>query len=96
MTKEELLARLSALKPELERLGIKRIAVFGSVARGEGGPASDLDLLVEFYDTPGIFEFIGVKERLEELLGRRVDLATEGALHHRLRDRILKEAVYAA
>lgn len=96
MTRAQLLARLIEIKPELDKLGIASLRVFGSYARDEARPDSDVDLLVEFKETPGLFEFIGVKHRLEDLLGLKVDLATDGALHRAMRDNILREAVRAA
>jgi predicted nucleotidyltransferase len=96
MTRAELLAQLSVLKPELDKLGIASLRVFGSYARDEARPDSDIDLLVEFHTTPGLFEFMRVKRRLEDLLGKRVDLATDAALHRGMRTEILREAVRAA
>ncbi len=72
------------------------MAIFGSVARGEAGPDSDVDLLVEFSRPVGLFHFIGVKEYLEQLLGRPVDLVTRDAIKRQFRDAILAEAVDAA
>jgi uncharacterized protein len=95
LRREEILARLARLRPELAQLGIKSVAVFGSVARDEAIASSDLDLLVEFERTPGIFGVLEAQERLEGLLCCRVDLVTKGSLHPRLKDRILAEAVYA-
>lgn len=96
MKRSDALKRLAALKPELDRLGIKSLALFGSVARGRAHPGSDIDLLVEFHHTPDLIEFAGVKLRLEELLGCRVDLVTRGGIRPELRRRILKEAIRAA
>ncbi len=95
MQRDEVLRRLSADRKELDGYGVKSIAVFGSVARGEAGPDSDIDILVEFGKPTGLFEFVRLKRHLESLLGRRVDLATREALHHRMRADILDEAVYA-
>ena len=67
MKRSDALKRLSDLKPELDKLGIKSLALFGSVARGRARPGSDIDLLVEFNHTPDLIEFAGVKLRLEEL-----------------------------
>jgi predicted nucleotidyltransferase len=67
--------------------------VFGSVARGEAGPRSDVDLLVVFPDPPGVLARMEFEERLESLLGRRVDFATESNLHWLIRPRVLAESV---
>ena len=72
---------------------MKSLAVFGSVARGEATDRSDIDLLVEFNQPIGLFEFIRLKYYLETLIGSKVDLVTPDALHPALRDSILNEAV---
>jgi uncharacterized protein len=97
MLKEDILERFRAEKPVLDRFGVKSIAVFGSFAHGEARPDSDLDILVDYREDarPDLFDFIELKQHLEALVGRRVDLATPEALHRRLRERILAEAVYA-
>ena len=95
MKQNEVLKLLVLHKQELEALGVQSLAVFGSVIYGTAGPDSDVDILVEFAKPVGFFAFFEVKERLEEILGCRVDLVTREALHPRLRDGILKEAVHA-
>lgn len=96
MTRDEVLRRIRAERPELTRLGVRSLALFGSAARDEATPASDIDLLVEFERQVGLFGFIRVKQHLERILGRRVDLVTPDALKPQLRDAILREAVPAA
>jgi len=71
---------------------IKRI--FGSYVRGEEKENSDIDILVEFYEPVG-WEFIDLKDFLEEIFGREVDLVTVGALKPQLKDSVLEEVVYA-
>ena len=97
MDRDEILERLRADRESLDRFGVRTIAVFGSIARGEGRVSSDVDVLVDFREeaTPGLFGFLDLKEHLEGLLGCAVDLATPKALHPALRDGILDEAVYA-
>lgn len=73
---------------------MKSLALFGSAAKDEAGPESDVDLLVEFDRPVGLFEFIEVKEYLEGLLGRPVDLVTPDALRPTMREGILSELVY--
>jgi hypothetical protein len=89
-------ARLREHRADLERLGVKSLALFGSAARGEARQDSDVDLLVEFSRPVGLFHFMEVKEFLEEVLRRRVDLVTPDALKPQLREAILEEAVDAA
>ena len=75
---------------------MRRLGVYGSVARGEAGPDSDIDVLVEFDQIPDLYEFAALRDRLVEILGRPVDLTTPQALKPRLRARILHEVRYAA
>jgi predicted nucleotidyltransferase len=83
-------------QPELRKRGVKSLAVFGSVARGDADENSDLDLLVEFSNPVGLFEFIRLKYYLEELTHQKVDLVTSDALRPIMRDSILSEAVHVA
>lgn len=92
---EAALAKLRGCDAELKRRGVASVAIFGSVARGEATPASDIDVLVEFSVVPDLIEFSALQRWLSQRLGRRVDLVTRPALHPRLRERILAEAVYA-
>jgi predicted nucleotidyltransferase len=94
--RDEILRRIRAGQPALSRLGVKSLALFGSVARGDATAGSDVDLLVEFDVPVGLFGFLRVKQHLEEILGRRVDLVTRDALKPQLRAAILEEAVPAA
>jgi hypothetical protein len=99
MRRDEALAILRAALPELRsQYGVKDIAVFGSVARDEAGPESDVDLLVEFEPglAGGYFNFFGLQEDLEKRLHLRVDLVTPDALKRQLRAQILAEAIHAA
>ena len=96
MTRDEILQLLREHKAELRRkFGVKTLAIFGSVARGEDKPESDVDVLVEF-DEPATFDrYMGLKFFLEDLLGRRVDLVTRRALKPRLRPYVEREVIYA-
>lgn len=88
------LGLLRQRRDELRRLGARRLGLFGSVARGEAGAASDPDFLVELL--PKTFDaYMGLKERLEGWFGRRVDLVLVDTLKPQLRERILQEAVDA-
>jgi uncharacterized protein len=77
-------------------MDVDSLAVFGSVARDEAGPDSDIDLLVEFARPVGLFRILAVKEYLEALLGRPVDLAARDALKRQFSDAILSEAIHAS
>jgi hypothetical protein len=73
--------------------GARNIRVFGSVARGEAGPESDIDLLVEKGPSTSSWFPAGLVLDLEEILGRKVEIVTDKALNPYLRDRVLREAV---
>jgi hypothetical protein len=76
-----------------ERHGAYNVRVFGSVVHGEAGPDSDVDLLVEVGPVHSSWFPAGLIADLENLLGRKVDVVTEAALHWYIRDRVLNEAV---
>ena len=73
--------------------GARRLRVFGSVARGDARADSDLDLLVAMEDGRSLIDLIGLGQDLEELLGRRVDVVSEGGLSPHIRERVLAEAI---
>jgi len=75
------------------RYGASNVRVFGSTARGEAGPKSDIDLLVTLESSRSLLDQIALWQDLEDLLGRKVDVVTESALHHAIRERVLREAV---
>lgn len=78
---------LEALKSH----GVKRVAIFGSVARGEETPESDIDLLVAFEQPLGLFTLTDLQRELSERLGRKLDLVTDGALSRYIRPFVEKE-----
>ncbi len=96
MTREEVIHILSEHQAELSAMGVRSLTLFGSVARNETKPGSDVDLLVEFSQPVGLFRFITLKQYLEELLGSAVDLGTVRSLKPRLKDGIMREAIYVA
>jgi predicted nucleotidyltransferase len=94
--RDQILGTLERHRRSLQELGVHRIGLFGSHARGEAREGSDLDFLVEF--EPGLKTFdnyMDLKAFLEELFGSRVDLVIPETLKARLRDGILRETVYA-
>jgi predicted nucleotidyltransferase len=93
MLKQVLEERRDEIVQIASKYGAGNIRVFGSVARGEDTLESDVDLLVEFDRERSLFDHIGLLQDLEDLLGRKVQIATDGALHPYLRDRILAQAV---
>ncbi|BAC89105.1 nucleotidyltransferase family protein [Gloeobacter violaceus] len=82
--------------PEIQSYGVKTIAVFGSTARDEARPDSDVDLLVEFEADARVtfYQFCDLQDYLESILRIRVDLGTFDSLRPRTAAKILKEAVY--
>jgi uncharacterized protein len=75
------------------RHGAKNLRIFGSVARGDAKPDSDIDFLVDLDADRSLLDLGGLLMDLQALLGRPVDVVTEKGLRHRIRDRVLKEAV---
>lgn len=73
--------------------GVRNIKVFGSVAKKEDGPNSDLDLLVEFEEGRSLFDLIRFKQEVEELLGVNVDVVTENAMHNSIKDDVINGAI---
>lgn len=98
MDVQEAIRRIRADEELTGRYSVRSLRLFGSIALGEGGTRSDVDILVEFeLDAHvGLFEFARLQARLSELLARRVDLVTVDALLDALREQILREAVYAS
>lgn len=91
---DDITATLRSLLPELrERWGVQRIGVFGSWARGEQSPQSDLDLLVEFSESPKIslLDVIELEHDLSDALGVKVDLVERSALKPEIGQRVLRQ-----
>lgn len=87
--RERLREELPALR---QKFSVKSLVVFGSVARHDSHP-NDLDLLVEFHEIPGLFEFIALENYLTDLLGIKVDLLMPDSLKPRVSQNALKEKV---
>jgi predicted nucleotidyltransferase len=88
--------QLNTMKPKIEeigrRFGVSQIRVFGSVARGTATEKSDIDLLVHVEPRRSLLDIIGFEQEVAELLGVKVDVVTERALHHLLEDSIRRDA----
>ena len=86
---------LNKFKKKLEEIcqqnGVAMLGVFGSVARGEDTPESDVDLLIKLDKPVGLIEFIRLEDKFVEVLKRKVDLATEESLHPLIRQNVLKD-----
>ncbi|AQR61257.1 hypothetical protein BZG35_06040 [Brevundimonas sp. LM2] len=92
MTRDELLVKLRELKPWLEEQGIVNVRLFGSYARDEAGPDSDVDLLVEVVKPLG-FRFFGVERELGDRLGARVEMGTRDEMPRLLWKVVSRDAV---
>jgi uncharacterized protein len=93
---DEILDLLRSLQSDLTvRYKVRRIGVFGSCARREVRPDSDVDILVDFKDGADLFDLVELSDYLEEKIGRHVDLATPRALRPEIRDNVYRDVVYA-
>jgi uncharacterized protein len=93
MSTEELRARRDRILSIAARHGARNVRLFGSVVRGQAGPDSDVDFLVEMDGDRSLLDHVGLIQDLEDYLGRKVDVVSERALHWFIRDRVLAEAV---
>jgi predicted nucleotidyltransferase len=94
MERDEILRLLRERQPQMRALGVKSLALFGSVAREESTPASDIDVLVEF-ESPATFDaYMETRFFLEDLLGLQVDLVTPQALRPRMRPNVERDLIY--
>lgn len=95
MKRSETIARLKAHAAAIRALGATSLYLFGSVARDEASPASDLDLFID-YDPEkrfSLIDLVGIKLFLEDELNTQVDVTTRNSLHPRLKDRIQQSAI---
>ena len=95
MKRDEVLAIIAAHREQLQEMGVKSLNLFGSVARDEARPDSDVDFLVEFNRPGGLFQLLQVQYYLEDILGSAVDLGTQDALREHLREPVLKDVIHA-
>ncbi|MDE3176170.1 MAG: nucleotidyltransferase family protein [Pseudomonadota bacterium] len=97
MTRQDVLDRLRQNEPALRARGVTHAALFGSVARGEQRPDSDIDIMVEIAaDAPvGVFEYVGIVQFIERMFPTRVDVVDRAGLKHYVRPQAERDAVYA-
>jgi uncharacterized protein len=96
MRRTEILKILEEHRRDLQRWGVTSLRLFGSAARDEALPESDVDLLVDFVSTPTFSSYMELKIFLEDLLGKKVDLVTETGLRERVRPYVEKDAIRVA
>jgi predicted nucleotidyltransferase len=89
-------AQLQEQSEQLEKLGVQSLAIFGSVARNESTPSSDLDFLVEFRGTASFDRYMDLKFLLEDLFEVSVDLVMKHTLKPQIRQSVLAEAINVA
>jgi predicted nucleotidyltransferase len=90
---DQIRAKLKAMLPLLrERYHVRTLELFGSYARGEENPESDLDLLVTFDEIPSLFQFVGLENLISDELGIKVDLVMKDSLKPNIARYILEEA----
>lgn len=95
MTRRKIENILRKHKQELKkRFKLKEIGIFGSFVRDEQKKRSDIDILVEFKEPIGLFEFMDLEEYLMKILGAKVDLVSKKALKPRIGRHILQEVIY--
>jgi predicted nucleotidyltransferase len=98
MTREAIIETLRRSREELRRdFGVESMALFGSAARGDAGPSSDIDVLIDVERTISLFQLVALQLRLQELLDApKVDVVLREAIFPPLRERILAEALRVA
>jgi predicted nucleotidyltransferase len=96
MDRDSAIRTLKAHEAELRALGVQRLSLFGSVARGEAGPDSDVDVVVTLDPGRkiGLFRFAVLREQIADLLGREVDMVSEPVDRARLQTRIDRDRVH--
>ena len=97
MDKDAVIATLRAHRADLERLGVIHAALFGSVARGEAGPESDIDIAVDMDDeiVRTIYDYAGVKLGIAEFFEGPVDVVNRAGLKPGVRENVARDLIYA-
>src|SRR5260370_16241955 len=98
MNRDEVIAKLREHEPELKAAGVVRLSLFGSTARGDRQPDSDIDLLATFDESRqlSLLDVIHIENQIANLLGVRVDLIEEGTLKPRVQKSVEAEALRAS
>ncbi len=92
MRKREAVERLRRHADALRALGARSLYLFGSTARDEARPGSDVDLFVDYDDTFSAIELVRLRDRVREILGAEADVTTRDGLHPLIRDEVIASA----
>jgi len=97
MNREQVIETLRSHAPELRHRGVRHAALFGSVARGEAKPASDIDIMIELEPEAGVdlFGYVGITHYLADLFPVHVDVSNRSSLKAHVRPSAERDAVYA-
>ncbi|MDO8358776.1 MAG: nucleotidyltransferase domain-containing protein [Devosia sp.] len=97
MDKDAVIDTLRRHRRELERLGVRHAALFGSVARGEAGPDSDIDIAIDLDMArhPTVYDYVGMQQYIAGLFSGNVDVVDRAALKPGIRDRVAVDLVHA-
>ena len=95
MRVNEIKTKIKNAEPFLkDKFRVKKIGIFGSYSRGEQRKSSDIDILVDYYEDPSLFEFFDLEYYLEDILENKVDLVMENSLKPYIGEHILNEVIY--
>ncbi len=97
MDKQEIIAKLRQNEAALRARGVRHVALFGSRARGDGQPGSDIDIMIEIEPEAhiGVFEYVGLKEYIAEFFDVPVDVVSREGLKSYIRPAVTADAIYA-
>jgi uncharacterized protein len=96
MKRDQAISILKQYEQPLKSFGVETLSIFGSVARDEAHPESDIDILVEFSEPPTFDRYMDLKFYLEDRLGQNVDLVSHKMLKPQIRQSVEKEAIRVA
>jgi predicted nucleotidyltransferase len=97
MDKDAVIAVLRAHETELKQIGVRHAALFGSVARGEAGPDSDIDIAIEIDEEQvvGVYAYVGVKQQIADLFSSPVDVVNTGYLRPGIGQAAKRDMIHA-